>query len=175
MRRKHISFASLRPTISPSTSAASCTQLVESEPIGAALKLRRSCDGASPEASVLRWSSVRAAMELRRSRRRCLGAPPELQWSFAGAVGAALELRRSCNGVSPEPSALRWSSIRAAMEVGRSCNGVSPEHRCFGGAAMELARRPRRFVGTLPGLRWHRVDRVEAVALAAVIQRSPAR
>uniref|UniRef100_A0A8R7QD63 Uncharacterized protein n=1 Tax=Triticum urartu TaxID=4572 RepID=A0A8R7QD63_TRIUA len=45
---------------------------------GTAMKPRRSCNGASSDASVLHWSSAGAAMELCRTRRRCVGARPVL-------------------------------------------------------------------------------------------------
>ena len=84
---------------------------------GAAMKPRRSCNGASSDAPVLCWSFAGVALKLHWSQRCCIGAPPGLQWSFAGDVDAALELRRGLQwsfAGSVGALVLRWS-----MEVVR--------------------------------------------------------
>ena len=56
---------------------------------GATVELGRSCNGASSELSVMRWSFIEAAMEL----------------------------VRSCNGASMEPLVVRWSLDGVAMKL----------------------------------------------------------
>ncbi|KAF6993680.1 hypothetical protein CFC21_010540, partial [Triticum aestivum] len=91
----------------------------------------RSCNEASPDAPVLRWSFAGAAMELRRTagsivgaamkpRRSCNGAlpvAPVLLWNFAGRAGAALELRWNSSVLRWNFAGRRQCAMKAALEL----------------------------------------------------------